>query len=280
MKLSLPGLELNYEYYFAEANALAEILLLHGYTGSSNDWNFLIPSLKKNYNIITLDFIGHGKSDSPVNPDLYTIQSLVSHIDKLKDKLKLNRLILLGYSMGGRIALSYAAAFPDKVYSLIIESTTWGLKDESLRKRRITEDEKVAEFILTNDLEKFVDLWMNKDIFKSQKALPKTLLENIKKSKLQNDSNGLANSLRGSGTGKMPPLHNLIKNIRVPVLQITGQLDVKFTNINLEMKKIFPNPRHEIISGAGHNVHLEKPDKYINVINDFLKDINFFNFEV
>jgi 2-succinyl-6-hydroxy-2,4-cyclohexadiene-1-carboxylate synthase len=83
----------------------------------------------------------------------------------------------------------------------------------------------------------------------------------------------LANSLRGSGTGKMKPLYEYLKNIRAKVLLITGELDTKFTDINSGMGKLFPNAKHEIIKNAGHNTHLEEPERFIGILNDFLKNL-------
>ena len=76
--------------------------------------------------------------------------------------------------------------------------------------------------------------------------------------------------MRGFGTGKMPPLFNDIRNVTAKTLLISGELDLKYTGANAELVKIFPAANHIIIKNAGHNVHLEQPSSFINVINDFL----------
>ena len=88
---------------------------------------------------------------------------------------------------------------------------------------------------------------------------------------MQNNKTGLINSLRGFGTGLMLPLFDNLKRINCKTLLITGELDTKFTEINKEIVNLFPNAKHEIINNAGHNSHLEKPEKFAEVVNEFLK---------
>ena len=82
--------------------------------------------------------------------------------------------------------------------------------------------------------------------------------------KLQNSKIGLANSLRGFGTGLMPYLGNEIKKMNFPVLLITGGLDSKFTKLNKVLFKQFPNAEHKIAESVGHNFHFEKPEEFKN----------------
>jgi 2-succinyl-6-hydroxy-2,4-cyclohexadiene-1-carboxylate synthase len=88
--------------------------------------------------------------------------------------------------------------------------------------------------------------------------------------KLENNKTGLANTLRCSGTGRMKPLYTDIKDISSKTLLITGELDSRYTNINDQMVKLFSNAEHKVIKNAGHNTHLEEPQKFIDEINKFL----------
>ena len=275
MKVKLENLNLNCIVYSSEGKPAYDVLALHGFTGSANDWNFLIPSLSRNNNVFALDLIGHGQSDSPDDLSMYSTDSIIEQINTTIEQISATNLILIGYSMGGRAALSYAVSYPGKVSGLILESTTWGIPEENFRNERIKSDKKLAEYILSNDVEKFVDYWMNLDLFATQKKLPAKILSDVRKNKLKNNKIGLANSLLGFGTGSMPPLHNLVNKIKAPALFITGEHDSKFTQINSEIKKHILNAAHITIPGAGHNVHLEKPDEFINVINNFLNKLIF-----
>ena len=270
MKIILTDVTLNIEEHSHKSSGKNYIFFLHGFTGSAGDWNEIIPLLKNNFNIVAVDLIGHGKSESPENLSLYSADSIVDHIHQIILHFTNKPIILAGYSMGGRAALSYTSKHQQLLMGLILESTNAGIIEEKSRRQREEDDKKLADFIENHTIEEFVDYWSNISLLNSQLNLPKEKLDIIKKIKLLNSKTGLANCLRGFGTGTMPPLINDIKTIVPKTLLISGELDLKFTGINAELVKLFPDAVHKIIKNAGHNVHLEQPSLYINVINDFL----------
>jgi 2-succinyl-6-hydroxy-2,4-cyclohexadiene-1-carboxylate synthase len=101
--------------------------------------------------------------------------------------------------------------------------------------------------------------------------MPEEILKLVRENKLKNNPVGLANSLKGFSTGKMPPLFEDLKNIKIKTLLISGELDEKFSSISLHMSKLLPLSENVIIRGAGHNTHLEKPEEFVNSVNNFLK---------
>ncbi len=270
IKIKLSNVTLNIEEYASSSSAKDYIFFFHGFTGSSHDWDEIIPSLHPNFQIIAIDLIGHGKSYSPEDLSFYTAESVIEQIHQSVLYFTNNPVIIVGYSMGGRASLSFAAKYPQLLKGLILESVNAGIIEENLQRERTMQDEKLAEFIETHPLEEFVDYWMNISLFNSQKNLPKEKLKRVKELKLKNSKIGLANSIRAFSTGKMPPLINDIKNITTKTLLISGELDLKYTGTNAELVKIFPAADHIIIKNAGHNVHLEQPLSFIKVINGFL----------
>jgi 2-succinyl-6-hydroxy-2,4-cyclohexadiene-1-carboxylate synthase len=215
--------------------------------------------------------VGHGKSDSPVIVDKYSPQALSKQINDILNNLSTEQVIIFGYSMGGRATLSFAINHPNKISGLILESTTAGIESEKIRSKRIKIDEELAGYIESHNIEEFVELWMNKEIFNTQRRFSNEKLKNIRKNKIRNSKIGLANSSREFGTGRMGYFGNKLNQINCPVLLITGELDTKFTKINSVLKKNFPNAKHKIIKNAGHNTHLEEPMKFVKVVNEFLK---------
>lgn len=248
------------------------IFFLHGFTGSSKDWNRIIPLVNNNFIPIPIDIIGHGKSNSPDKLEYYKVESLVKQIKKITEYFTENKFVLCGYSMGGRLALSFANKYPNILKGLILESSTYGIKDESEKEVRKKQDKDVAKFIQTHSIDDFIDSWLNKEIFYSLKKLPEEEYNLIKKQKRLSNKVGLINSLLGFGTGSMPCLFNELKTLFLPTLLITGEFDQKFTDINKEMVKELPNAKHSIIKNAGHNTHIEKPKEFINAVNQFLID--------
>ena len=104
------------------------LVLLHGFTGDSTTWNSFVKQWSHSRKCICIDIIGHGKTDSPENSNRYKIQSVVQDINSIIENLKLDVVDVLGYSMGGRLALSFAMEFPEKVRKLVLESSSPGLK--------------------------------------------------------------------------------------------------------------------------------------------------------
>jgi 2-succinyl-6-hydroxy-2,4-cyclohexadiene-1-carboxylate synthase len=270
MKIKYKNILLNLEK-IKKNNSGKYILFLHGFTGSLKDWVGVTKNIDSRFNIAILDFIGHGESDSPDDENLYSTESIIEQIDLAINNITNEKIILAGYSMGGRAALSYAIQNQERLLALILESATPGITSQSLREERILNDKKLAKFILENTIEEFIDYWMNIDLFESQKSLPKDKIRLIRENKLGNNKIGLANSLKGFGTGKMPALFDNLKYIITKTLLISGEMDQKFSNINLHMSQLIKSSEFIEIREAGHNTHLEKEEEFVKVINNFLK---------
>jgi 2-succinyl-6-hydroxy-2,4-cyclohexadiene-1-carboxylate synthase len=272
MKILSDSENINFEYFNSFERKRNTILMLHGFTGSLDDWWEIQDSLNPNFNYLGIDLVGHGKSDSPDIVDKYSPQALSKQINDLLKNLSIEQVIISGYSMGGRAALNFAIDHPIKIRGLILESTTAGIESEKIRSERIETDEELARYIESHNIEEFAELWMNKDIFNTQRSFSNEKLKNIRKKKTLNSKIGLANSLRGFGTGRMGYFGSKLAQINCPVLLITGELDTKFTKINFVLKNKFPNAKHKIIKNAGHNTHLEEMEEFVTAVNEFLKN--------
>ena len=270
MYIKYSDIQLNIETIINNESSHDSAFFLHGFTGCAIDWVPVVSSLNKRFNYYLVDLVGHGKSDSPKESYYYFIDSIVNQLREIIISLSNDKIVLAGYSMGGRIALNFALQNGRMLKGLILESSTWGISDENLRKERARQDEKLAEFIDNDPIDKFIDYWMNIDLFNTQRRFSNEMLSQIRERRLENNKTGLATTLRCSSTGKMKPLYDNIKDIDLKTLLITGELDSKFTNINVEMVKIFNNAEHKIIKNAGHNTHFEEPQRFIEAINKFL----------
>ena len=270
MLLKLSNLSLNVEVSKLKSRAPRYAFFIHGFTGNAGDWNEIIPFIDPQYQCVAIDLVGHGQSDSPNDVSFYNFSSISQQLKFIIYQFTNEPVTLVGYSMGGRVALNFAIENPGQVLSLVLESSSAGIDNEIQRLQRQNDDERLAEYIENNTLEDFVDYWMNIDLFSSQKELPEDKLNKIRDNKLKNNKTGLANSLRGFGTGKMLPLYDKLKEFSQKTLLITGEKDVKYCNLNQRMSKIIPSSKHIILSNAGHNTHLEQPDDFIHAINSFL----------
>lgn len=246
------------------------LLLLHGFTGNSEGWKEFAPFWKDHSKTIALDIIGHGKSGSPPDIGQYQIEESAAVINSLLEKMGIGKIDVLGYSMGGRLALTFAVNYPEKVRKLILESASPGLRTEAERHERRIQDKKLSEKIQQEGIKNFIDYWENIPLFQSQKSLPEKIRTRIRSQRLANSIDGLANSLNGMGTGVQPSWWDELAHLEMPVLLITGNLDQKFCRIAEEMSKILPNAKWKTTEDAGHAIHVEKPELFGTIVSGFL----------
>lgn len=246
------------------------LLLLHGFTGSSANWDHLLPLFGARYSVIGVDILGHGRSASPPDPNRYTMAQVAADLIALLDAWQIKQTALLGYSMGGRLALYLACHFPARFSQLILESSSPGLATAAERAARRQSDEALAAWIEAHGIEAFVDRWEKLPLWASQQQLPEEVRHRLRQQRRQNNPVGLANSLRGMGTGAQPSLWEKLPELALPTLLIAGELDSKFVAINEQMVGLLPNGRLHLIPQAGHTTHLERPSAFAMAVTNFL----------
>lgn len=266
---------LNLERYAVTSGGYGEpLVLLHGFTGTSGTWVGQFPAFEPHFEVIAPDLLGHGRTYAPPHPTRYTMQYAGKDLIALLDALKLQQVHLLGYSMGGRIALYTAVNYPNRIKSLILESASPGLKTEEERAKRRESDHTLAERIEQEGVESFVDDWEQLPLWASQvDTLSAEAKTKLREERLSQKPKGLANSLRGMGTGEQPSLWEHLADLDMPTLLIAGERDSKFIQINQEMDTLLPNSTLHIVENAGHTVHLEQPDIFNQTVLDFLQRV-------
>jgi len=247
------------------------LFLIHGFTGHGNDWNFLHNKLPETIFPVTIDIIGHGKSDSPNNAKFYSEKSLVEQIHTVVKYFGSQKNLFAGYSMGGRLALSYTEKYTDFVSGLILESASPGIEGKTERELRLVNDKKIAESILQNGIKSFINSWINQPFFNSLKNVGEEKLSEIIAERIENNPVGLSNILTEFSQGKMTPKWDLLEKLSIPTLLISGELDKKYCEINKRVGEKIRNAQVEIIKDCGHNVHLEKEEEFINLVSSFLE---------
>lgn len=258
--------DVNVEYKIWNEDKSETLVLLHGFTGSIESWETVVSLLPASFKIVAIDLMGHGKTDKPKNVAKYTMEEQIEILNELFEQLELDSFSLLGYSMGGRVALSYACQYRKKIKHLILESSSPGLKTKDERMARQKSDEKLADFILEKGIVAFVDYWENIPLFVTQKSLPESVQESIRAQRLSQSEIGLANSLRGMGTGKQPSLWDQLPKLSFPVTIITGSLDEKYCRIGKEMEKLLPKAKYYEVEQVGHTVHVENPKQFVTIV--------------
>ena len=264
------GMDLQHEVDLNSVTPCPTIVLLHGFTGSAASWGKHLDTLAGNgFRVIALDMLGHGQSDAPTDSQRYSIEECETDVLAVLHVLGVQKgeATLLGYSMGGRIALY--TAFSGFFRALILESASPGLADPLERVQRRSSDEQLAVRIERNGIEDFVAYWEHLPLFASLQRLPYEQQQALHEQRLQNRPQGLANSLRGVGTGVQPALQERLPILTIPVLLLAGILDTKFCTIAQHMAQALPNAQIHIVPDAGHTIHLEQPEQFDQIVIDF-----------
>lgn len=260
------GIRLNVE----RAGEGPPLVLLHGFTGSATTWSPHLDAFACRFSVIAVDLPGHGKSDAPESAD-YRMKQCVADLLAVLDRLGIANAVLLGYSMGGRVALHLALVAPDRIRALILESTSPGIADLEERAARRRSDDALAAMIEREGIEAFVDYWEHLPLFASQSVLPAAIRGRLRSQRLANNPAGLANSLRSIGAGVMEPLHDRLGEIQAPVLLMTGVLDEKHYRLGRSMAEAIPTARLVVVPDAGHAVHLEQSEAFNRRVLEFLE---------
>jgi len=249
------------------------VVMLHGFTGDASSMAPAARGLERQFEVHRVELVGHGRSDAPDDVACYTMPRCVAQLRAVFDALGLASAHVYGYSMGGRTALSFAAAHPDRVRSLVLVGATAGLATRAEREARMAADEALAAKILADGLEAFVDHWMALPLFASQARLGPEALAAGRAQRLAGSAVGLAHSLRGMGTGAMPPLASELVRLVMPVLLVAGAEDAKFTGLAYELSQALPRARMLVVPEAGHAAHLESPACVAEEVAAFLSGV-------
>lgn len=246
------------------------LLLLHGFTGTADSWSQQIEAWSADYRVIAPDLLGHGGSAAPADPAEYALERQAASLAQLLQLLEAAPAVVMGYSMGARLALVLALEHPLVVERLVLESPSAGIADPVDRATRRAADDQLAADIERDGVEAFVTRWEAMPIFASHVELPEAVRQRQRTERLRHSAAGLAGSLRGAGQGTMTPLHDRVSELDRPTLVIAGALDAAGLERARAVAAGIPDAAIRIIEGTGHTPHLEAPGAFLRTANDFL----------
>ncbi len=247
----------------------APILALHGFLGCGDDWASIAEALP-GYRYICPDLPGHGVSALSGGLRACDMEQTAARLLAELDRLGIETTSLLGYSMGGRLALYTALRYGDRFDRVALESASPGLSSVEERDRRVVQDRALAARLAETPIDEFLREWYAQPLFASLADEPDRL-EALIQSKQGSDREGLADSLRFMGTGAQPSLWGELGNLRVPTLLVAGSKDAKFCEIARQMMTRCSVAEWSVAEGAGHNVHHEKPEEFASRLERFLE---------
>jgi 2-succinyl-6-hydroxy-2,4-cyclohexadiene-1-carboxylate synthase len=244
------------------------LVLLHGFTGRAESWSGVRKLLPESVNILAPNLLGH----SPKRPQEEKI-GFEEYVDRLAVRLSISGIEdahLVGYSMGGRLALALLLQHPALFSSAMLVGTHPGLQTTSQRQQRIQSDAQWSSELRVNGTEAFVEQWERQAIFDSQKKLAIESLLNQRVLRLSHNAEGLALALDTLGLGQMPNYLLRAQEIHIPVEILVGERDTKFQSVGEHLAAQAPKGELLIIQGTGHNVVLEQPEVVANQIKTWL----------
>jgi 2-succinyl-6-hydroxy-2,4-cyclohexadiene-1-carboxylate synthase len=225
------------------------LVFLHGFTHTGASWDAVSGALPETYRPLAPDIRGHGAASELEPVDL---EHVIGDVSRLAPDM----FTLVGYSMGGRIALHVALALGARVRLLVLIGASPGIADPAERARRRASDERLADEIARSDIEQFARDWARTPVLADQ---PPEVVATVHADRLRSTPAGLARALRGLGTGALPPVWERLGELMVPTTLIVGERDVKFRETASNMQDLLPDAEILIAAGSGHAVHLEKP---------------------
>lgn len=248
------------------------VLFLHGFMGSGADWSGVVEALRRQYRCVCVDLPGHGASRG-LPAAAYTVDGVTEALAGVLDALGLAQAAVVGYSMGGRMALAFAVRYPARCRRLVVESASPGLRTDAERAARRAADEARAARLEAEGLAAFVADWYRQPLFESLYARP-DLRDAMQASRLRNDPHELARALRGLGPAEQPSyweaLCTRLLEMEVPILAVAGARDGTYAEVVERMGVLNPWVRTAIVPNAGHNVHAEYPSAFVDLLADFL----------
>lgn len=246
------------------------IVALHGFTGDGRDFAPLAGGAKTRLPLPWLapDLPGHGacRVDDPARG--YSFEAVDALIEATLQRLPPGPRRLLGYSMGGRLALHFAVRNPGAVDQLLLIGASPGIETAREREERHANELLLATRIERDGLTWFAPYWENQPVIRSQETIRPTWLGPMRRRRRRLDPVSLAHSLRNLGTGAMPPLWNRLHSLRMPAVLFVGTQDTKFLNIADEMRRRCPSLLLSTIPGAGHCAHLENPRAFLDAFHE------------
>jgi 2-succinyl-6-hydroxy-2,4-cyclohexadiene-1-carboxylate synthase len=231
--------------------AAVPTVLLHGFTQTRQSWRRTVAALGGGrYRALAPDLPGHGLA-AERRPASFA--ACAAYVRALAD----GPCTLVGYSMGGRIALYTALALPGAVERLVLVGASPGIADPAEREERRRSDEALADRIVAIGIEAFAREWGAQELFAGQ---DERVAAAAHADRLRNSPVGLAAALRGLGTGAMPSLWDRLGELAMPVTLVVGERDAKFGAIAGRMAPAIRDCRVEVVDRAGHAAHMEQPE--------------------
>lgn len=242
----------------AGPNGAPRMVFVHGFTQTGNSWKPVAEHFVcGGHQCVVLDLPGHGGS-AHLRADLRRTADMVASVG--------GQGVYVGYSLGARVALHVALLYPHEVEAVALIGGNPGIDSDTERALRRDADDRLAVHLEEVGLHRFLEEWTAQPLFGVLTPEQVDLDD-----RLRNTVEGLASSLRQSGTGTQMPLWSRLRELSMPVLAMAGADDQKFAAIAQQLAESVPDGRSVLISDAAHAAHVQQPAAVIDAVERWLR---------
>jgi len=240
------------------------LIIIHGLFGSADNWRSMAKYFSRFYRVISVDLRNHGRSP---HSDMQDFASMAADIEQLCGDLGLHKVHVLGHSLGGKVAMQFAAEQPAWVEKLVVVDIS--------PRRYFSEHTPLMDAMLALDLKK-LDSRSAVDAALADKVTDKSVRQFLLMN-LQSGDEGLYWRIN------LPALKANYQQLMAPVCEnatvsanslfVYGSLSEYVTDEDRALiRQQFPQAQFQAIEKAGHWVHAERPQQFKQIVEDFLND--------
>ncbi len=246
------------------------LLFLHGFLGEGAEFLPFMEALADrahgHHHSLSLDLPGHGLTQVLDPAFSYSMADTAAAIVTELDRRQIPQVLVMGYSLGGRLALYLGLTYPDRFPQVILESASPGLATAAERSARQQADGQWAA-MMVQDFEGFLDRWYAQSLFASLREHPGFAALRAQRIQTYQQSRdlaqGLARAMGGMSLGNQPSLWAALAKHDQPIMSLVGERDAKFILIQQQMRQIYPEMKAIVIPQTGHNIHWENPSAFL-----------------
>lgn len=237
------------------------IIFLHGLLGEGADWQKIFENLPR-FQCIAIDLPFHGSAKNVAIKDFAQASAYLHK--QIQSAVGRGEFFLVGYSLGGRLALDYALRYqPTNLQGLILEGVNLGLQTEAERKTREQNDEYWARRFETESFPQVLEDWYQQPVFSHLNAKQRAELIALRG---RGEGKSVAKMLRATSLAKQPNFLPRLPELVCPFHYFVGEFDQKFRQLTAEA-----GISSIVISQAGHNTHQENPTEFTRCLMQIIK---------
>ncbi|CAK9116122.1 unnamed protein product [Durusdinium trenchii] len=265
---------LSWRFSAGEDPARPVLVLLHGWMGEKADWWPVSHILEEQHlGFLAIDLPGHGETQVPdgswEEAAFYNMPMIVEAIKEVLDHLQLQKVVMVGYSLGGRVAMGFADSLPERCAALVVLSANPGVTTAAERHQRWQQDQRQAKQLVENGLEAFLETWYSAPLWAGLRERRPDVYSRMIAKRQRSQRHLAARALLGLSLARQPNFRPRLGQ-RLPFWYVYGEMDTKFAEIG---KDLAACSSQVSALPCGHAVVEECPTEVASLLSSVLKQL-------